>query len=73
MICETCGTRTNNSRCPFETSKSWQADYALIGAGQMPLREHRMRVARWMLHHQNEFSLSILEWARRVIGLKVSA
>lgn len=73
MLCETCGAHTINSKCPFESAKSWQEDYSLIGAGQMPQREHRMRVARWMLHHKRDFSLVMLEWAQMVIGIKVSA
>ncbi|MCH9614146.1 MAG: hypothetical protein SP1CHLAM54_11580 [Chlamydiia bacterium] len=73
MECTTCGAHITNDKCPFESSKSWQGDYRLIGSGEMAYPEHRLRVARWMLHHPEDFSSGMLKWARSMLGMLVSA
>ena len=73
MICDKCGMHTCDASCPFELAGSWQGDYTHIGSGKMALSEHRLRVARWILHHEMEFEAPVIEWARLMLGTRETA
>jgi hypothetical protein len=69
--CSVCGSQVIEINCMFDVpieEAPWMNDYNLMARGEMEHKEHQRMVACWNLHHKDQVSKKVIEWAEEIIN-----